>query len=151
VWYSKIVLRFVAAIFFLLFALQGYAQESNKADSIVIQGAVIDEKMLPVFAATVIMRQQGKIIGGQVTDETGKFSITIPASTTDTSSLTVHYPGYYATHIRIKDLTRVGTIQLKLNPNDIGCSIPNYKIPLIDGYEPTKRSFTSDDIEKMPR
>lgn len=79
----KTPLSFALALLMILFCLSGvesHAQTGNK-DKITITGAVVDQNGIPIIGATVMIKGNPSL-GGTITDDKGKFSISIPKNAT---------------------------------------------------------------------
>jgi len=120
-----------------------------------INGKVLDEKKEPLISAVVQIYQNNILEGGAVSDFEGNY--TIKPLEPGIYNVTVLYAGYDS--LTLKDMS-VPNVAVKLdfslqrpkNQCFLGEIIRiNYTKPLIDQDNPTKRTYTREEIDRMPK
>lgn len=119
-----------------------------------IQGLVLDENKEPLISATIQVYQKGIQKGGVITDMNGLYTIT-PLDTGDYSALFLYagYDSLILTNIKVTNREAITVnYQLKRSKNLIRCYpyIRHYTVPLIDIDNPSKRTYTREEINQMP-
>jgi len=130
--------------------------EANDTDSIIVRGKVLDKHKEPLIGAFVELLNNDTRIITFITDEDGYYQGTLKINSMQSEfSIRITYTGF-KTHIIIyalKDLQEFQTITMQEQKElmTVGAITSGYLVPLIDPFNPSNRTFTSDEIEKMPR
>ncbi|HLO69645.1 MAG TPA: carboxypeptidase-like regulatory domain-containing protein [Flavipsychrobacter sp.] len=136
--------------------------ESNTptGDSILISGYVLDNNKKPIPNANADLIYGNHTLSAQ-TDSLGQYHIAIPKTyRPELLMLKITIRGY---ETEVEYYTKENLTEVKttiLIPDNIEertitgmaeIDLEEYKIPLIDPFNPSNKTFTSDEIEKMPR
>ena len=117
-----------------------------------LSGRVLDNKKEPLIDAAVMITNHDTLIGGNITDFDGYF--TIKPVTPGTYDVIVVYTGFdslVTTGVVINSDTKI--LDFILTPSKghrFICTIRIACPPMFDVYNPTKRIYTREDIEHMP-
>lgn len=135
---------------------QPITNEINETDSIIVRGRVLDNFNEPAIGAIIEVSNKGVKIFGMVTDEEGYYKAVLNIDTAQSEiELKILFVGFKKQIIKCskEDLLKPITTSLQLDESrQTGeLIIQEYKVPLIDPFNPSNRTFTSDEIEKMAR
>ncbi len=136
------------------------ANSTENQDSITISGYVYDYNKSPIGKATAQLHY-GNNIFEATTNTKGYYQLSIPANcrvellTLVVTALnfeteTIYYTKETLTETKTTVLNQA-IIERRTYTGLAEIILQNYTVPLIDPFNPSNRTFTSDEIEKMPR
>ena len=120
-----------------------------------IKGLILDEKKEPLISAVVQVYQNNVLVGGNVTDYDGNYIIDhLEPGNYDILVLYFGYDSIEAKQIAVVR-NEPSTINFNMQRNKnyppvSGMIIVHYGRPVIDMDNPTKRTFTREEINNMP-
>jgi len=130
--------------------------EAHETDSIVLRGKVLDKDKEPLIGAFVEVFNKDARIITLITDEVGYYQGALNINTVESEiSIRIVYTGFKTltkTYSQ-KDLLEFQTITMQEQKElmTVGAITSCYLVPLIDPFNPSNKTFTSEEIEKMPR
>ncbi|HLO69646.1 MAG TPA: hypothetical protein VK167_02170 [Flavipsychrobacter sp.] len=135
---------------------QPITNEINETDSIVVRGRVLDNYKEPAIGAVIEVSNKGVKTFVTITDEEGYYKAVLNIDTSQSEiELKILYVGFKTQIIKCskEDLLKPITTSLQLDESRLTGEliIQEYKVPLIDPFNPSNKTFNSDEIEKMPR
>lgn len=155
--------RYLIILFLLLNTNSAFAQQQKTVDTtssilyirpFSIHGATVDVNNAPIANATVELIygwwKNARIISSITSNENGGFAF-YPDKKLPLYLLYIKvlHPSYKTIKLKARPYTNnCGILFLTLNKNK---EIHIDKLPLVDVNNPSNRTFTSDEIEKMPR
>lgn len=119
-----------------------------------LTGRVVDEKKEPIMYATVRAFKDTQFIGATVTDSAGNFEInSLNPSLYSIVALSLGYDSSVIKDLLVSN-NKATYARFILKPHRIICFpkvIREYTVPLIDIENPSKRTYTREEINQMPR
>lgn len=157
------MLRYLSILLILINTNSAFAQQQRTIDTtsnilyvrpFSIHGATVDVNNAPIANATVELIygwwENARIISRTTSNENGGF-VFYPDKKLQLYLLylKVEHPSYKTIKLKARPYTNnCGILFLTLNKKK---EIRIDKLPLVDVNNPSNRTFTSDEIEKMPR